>query len=196
MEISRRDFLKLSGGAAGAAVALRFLPDTSLLAAHRTFPLPVAVKETNTICCYCAVGCGAIVTAYEDGIIRIEGDPDHPINQGTLCPKGQAMAQIHQINGEPNPRRLTKPLYRKGGTTEWVEKDWDWTIATIADRIKATRDANWKPTIDVGGTTYNVNRTDAIANFGGGELDNEECYLLQKMARSLGLVYLEHCART
>ncbi len=196
MEISRRDFLKLSGGVAGAAVALNFLPDTSVLAAPREFPLPVAVKETSTICCYCAVGCGAIVTAYEDGIIRIEGDPDHPINQGTLCPKGQAMAQLHQINGEPNPRRLTKPLYRAAGGTVWEEKDWDWMIATIAGRIKATRDANWKPPLVVGDKTYNLNRTDAIANLGGGELDTEECYLLQKMARSLGLVYLEHCART
>ncbi len=199
MEISRRDFLKLSGGAAGAAVALNFLPDTSVLAAPREFPLPVAVKETNTICCYCAVGCGAIVSQYEDGIIRTEGDPDHPINEGTLCPKGQAMAQLHQIDGEPNPRRLTKPLYRAAGGTVWEEKDWSWMMETIADRIKATRDANWKRTVtlDVGGvpTTYDVNRTDAIANFGGGELDNEECYVLAKMARALGIVYLEHCAR-
>jgi formate dehydrogenase major subunit len=195
VEISRRDFLKLSGGAAGAAVALRFLPDTSVLAAPREFPLQNWVRETNTICCYCSVGCGALVHTYDDGTIKIEGDPDHPINEGTLCPKGQAMAQLHQIDGEPNPRRLTKPLYRAAGGTVWEEKDWPWMIDTIADRIKATRDANWKSTVDVGGTTYNVNRTDAIANFGGGELDDEECYILCKMARALGFVYLEHCAR-
>jgi formate dehydrogenase major subunit len=199
MELSRRDFLKLSGGAAGAAVALSFLPDTvfadTSLLSHRTFPLKQWVKETTTICCYCSVGCGALVNTYEDGVIKTEGDPDHPINEGTLCPKGQAMAQIHQVDGEPNPRRLTKPLYRAAGGTVWEEKDWSWMMETIADRIKATRDANWKPTIDAGGTTYNVNRTDAIANFGGGELDNEECYILAKMARALGIVYLEHCAR-
>ena len=98
MELNRRDFLKLSGTGLGAAVALSFLPDGTVVAAPREFPLKKRVKETTTICCYCGVGCGAIVTTYEDGIIKIEGNPDHPINEGSLCPKGLAMSQIHQVN--------------------------------------------------------------------------------------------------
>ena len=80
-------------------------------------------------------------------------------------------------------------------STNWQEKSWDWAIDQIAKRIKKTRDDNWLEKVTVGGKQYNVNRTDAIASFGGGELDNEECYALVKMARALGLVYLEHCAR-
>ena len=186
MELNRRDFLKLSGAGVSAAVALSFLTDGTALAAPREFPLKKRVKETTTICCYCSVGCGAIVTAYEDGIIKIEGDPDHPINEGALCPKGQAMAQIHQVNGEINPYRLTKPLYRAPNASDWEEKSWDWMIETIAQRVKDTRDKSWND---------RASRTDTIASLGGGELDNEECYLLTKMDRALGIVYQEHCAR-
>jgi len=186
VELNRRDFLKLSGTGISAAVALSFISDGTILAAPREFPLKKKVKETSTICCYCAVGCGAIVAAYEDGIIKIEGDPDHPINVGTLCSKGPAMSQVHQVNGELNPYRLTKPLYRAPNTTDWEEKSWDWMIDTIARRVKATRDKYWNA---------EASRIDAIASLGGGELDNEECYLLSKMNRALGVVYLEHCAR-
>jgi len=186
MELNRRDFLKLSGTGVGGAVALGFLSGMPAMAAPREFPLKRSVKETTTICCYCAVGCGAIVAAYEDGIIKVEGDPDHPINQGSLCSKGLAMAQVRQVDGKPNPYRLTKPLYRAPGATAWEEKPWDWMIETIARRVKGTRDATFNK---AGG------RTEAIACLGGGELDNEECYLLSKMNRALGVVYLEHCAR-
>jgi anaerobic selenocysteine-containing dehydrogenase len=186
VDLNRRDFLKLSGGGVGAAVLLNFFPDGTALAAPREFPLKKRVKETSTICCYCSVGCGAIVTAYEDGKIKVEGDPDHPINEGALCPKGQAMAQIHQVDGKPNPFRLTRPLYRAPNAAEWEEKTWDWMIETVARRVKDIRDKNWNAA---------AGRTDAIASLGGGELDNEECYLLAKMDRALGLVYLEHCAR-
>jgi len=96
------------------------------------------------------------------------------------------MSQVHQVDGELNPFRLTKPLYRAPNSTDWEEKSWDWIIETIARRVKSTRDQNWNA---------KANRTDAIAGLGGGELDNEECYLLSKMNRALGVVYLEHCAR-
>ena len=187
MELSRRDFLKTSGAGIGGIFLLGALdPNAALAGAPRSLPLKRMVKETTTICCYCAVGCGAIVTAYEDGIIKVEGDPDHPINEGALCSKGLAMAQVHQVDGQPNPYRLTRPLYRAPGSTSWEEKPWDWMLETIAKRVKDTRDASWN---QAGG------RTDALASLGGGELDNEECYLLAKMNRALGVVYLEHCAR-
>jgi len=186
MEIDRRGFLKLSAAGATAGLALNLVSAGRATAAPREFPLTRKVKETSTVCCYCSVGCGAVVTAYEDGVIKIEGDPDSPINRGSLCPKGLAMSEIHQVNGKPNPHRLGKPLYRAAGSLEWEEKSWDWMIDEIAKRVKATRDANWND---------EAGRTDAIASLGGGELDNEECYLLSKMNRALGIVYMEHCAR-
>ena len=175
MELSRREFLKTSGAGVGGVFILGVLsPDVALGGRARTLPLKKKVKETTTICCYCAVGCGAIVTSYEDGIIKIEGDPDHP------------MAQVHQVDGKLNSYRLIKPLYRAPNATAWEEKSWDWIVETIANRVKSTRDANW---------IAEASRTDVMASLGGGELDNEECYLLAKMDRALGLVYLEHCAR-
>ena len=196
MELNRREFLKASGAGVGGIFLLGALnPDTALARTTNIPPLKRKVQETTTICCFCAVGCGAVVGTYEDGTFKIEGDPDHPINEGALCSKGQALPQFHTVDGEDNPMRLTKPLYRRPGGTTWEEVEWDWAIDTIARRVKDTRDDNWLDTVNVGGTAYPVNRTDAIANFGGGELDNEECYLLVKMARALGLVYIEHCAR-
>lgn len=193
MELTRRDFLKISGAGVVGAAVFSSLPVPTAVAAPRQIPLKKKVKETPTICCYCAVGCGAIVAAYEDGILKIEGDPDHPINAGTLCPKGLAMAQVSQVDGKPNEYRLTKPLYRAPGASDWEEKSWDWMIDTIAARVKTTRDApGGFTTIDNGKV---VNRCGKIASLGGGELDNEECYLLSKMNRALGVVYLEHCAR-
>jgi len=194
MELTRRGFLKLSGASTAGFLLFKGAGWKKVLG-YSPIPLRKKIGETTTICCYCGVGCGAIAAADGSKVVNIEGDPDHPINEGTLCSKGQALSQFHTVNGEDNPRRLTKPLYRASGASDWEEVSWDWAIDTVAERIKTTRDNNWTSTIDVGGTTYNVNRTDAIAEFGGGELDNEECYLLVKMARALGLVYIEHCAR-
>ena len=198
MELSRRDFLKLSGAAAGGAAVLGMVPAGTAFAAPREITLKKRIGETTTICCYCGVGCGAIAAADANEVITIEGNPDHPINEGTLCSKGQALQQFHTVYGEDNnenPRRLKKPKYRKPGAADFEEVEWDWAIQKIAERMKATRDATWEATADVGGTTYTVNRTLGIASFGGGELDNEECYLLVKMLRALGMLYIEHCAR-
>jgi len=187
MELSRRDFLKMAGaGVCGILIFQTLGSKKGLAASPKAFPLKKRISETTTICCYCGVGCGAIVASYEDGKIIIEGDPDHPINEGSLCSKGLAMAQVRQVDGKLNPYRLTKPLYRAPNGTTWEEKSWNWVVETIAARVKATRDANWNKK---GG------RTEAVASLGGGELDNEECYLLSKMNRARGVVYLEHCAR-
>jgi len=193
MELSRREFLKASGAGMGGLVLLGAMGSEKV---PRAIPLKKEpLGETYTICCYCGVGCGALATAAGGKVINVEGNPDHPINEGTLCSKGQALAQFRTVDGEDNPNRLTKPLYRRAGGTAWEEKSWDWAITEIAKRIKKTRDDNWISTVNVGGTDYTVNRTDAIAHFGGGELDNEECYLLVKLTRALGMVYIEHCAR-
>ncbi len=193
MELSRRDFLKVAGASAGGVLLYGALnPETGLAHSFSPISLTKRIGEKTTICPYDASGCGFIVAAEGDTIINIEGDPDHPINRGAACSKGASMAQLRTVNGKLNPRRLTKVLYRRPGGREWEEKSWDWTIEQIASRIKETRDANWVSKDDQG---YVVNRTDGIASVGGSALDNEECYLLVKMLRSLGLVYVEHHAR-
>jgi formate dehydrogenase major subunit len=191
MELSRRSFLKLSGASTAGFVLLKGGNWKQQLSSS-PIPLHKQIGETTTICCYCSVGCGAVVAVENGELVNIEGDPDHPINQGSLCPKGQAIAQIHQVDGKINKQRLTKPLYRAPGASGWEEKTWEEAIGMIAQKIKSTRD-QYFITQDANGKT--VNRCEAIAQLGGGELDNEECYLASKMARALGIVYVEHCAR-
>jgi formate dehydrogenase major subunit len=185
MKLSRRDFLKLSGATTGAFL----LPGGLALAQGQPFPLHKPIGETPTICCFCAVGCGAIVASQNGTVVNLEGDPDHPINQGTLCSKGQALAQINLDVGN---KRLRKPLYRAAGASEWQEISWEEAIERIARKIKDTRDQNFMVQDDEGRT---VNRLEAIASLGGAALDNEECSLIVKAMRALGLVYIEHQAR-
>jgi formate dehydrogenase major subunit len=190
MELSRRDFLKASGSGIGGILLFGALSDGVALASPiKHIPLKKKGKETSTICPYDASGCGFIVITDGNGkVINIEGDPDHPINRGAACAKGGSLRQL----SADNPWRLSKVLYRAPGGTDWQAKDWNWALDTIAQRIKATRDANFTEKDKDGNT---VNRTDAIANLGGSALDNEECYLLSKLTRALGVVYLEHHAR-
>jgi anaerobic selenocysteine-containing dehydrogenase len=142
--------------------------------------------NTTTVCPFCGVGCGQVVSTRNGKVINIEGDPGHPISEGTLCSKGASAIQV--VN---NPRRLQKVLYRKPNGAAWQEKSWDWALERIAARAKETRDKTFKTSID--GKV--VNRTEAIACLGGSALDNEEAYLLVKLMRALGLVYIEHQAR-
>jgi anaerobic selenocysteine-containing dehydrogenase len=142
--------------------------------------------NTTTVCPFCGVGCGQVVSSKGGKVIHIEGDPGHPISEGTLCSKGASGIQV--VN---NSRRLQKVLYRKPNGAKWEEKSWDWAFERIAARVKETRDKTFKTTVD--GRV--VNRTEAIACLGGSALDNEEAYPLAKLMRALGLVYLEHQAR-
>jgi formate dehydrogenase major subunit len=152
---------------------------------------------TTSICCFCAVGCGLLVgtSTTDPDAVYVQGNPDHPINQGSLCSKGQAMGQVHTVDGAPNPRRLTVPLYRAAGATTWTTMNWNTALGMIAAKIKATRDATTVETELIDGTPTPVNRCDGIACLGGAAHDNEECYLLVKLMRALGLVYIEHQAR-
>ena len=189
MKLSRRDFLKLTGATAGGLMLPRGLPTAALAAG---FPLHKPIGETPTICCFCGVGCGAIVAAQRGSVVNLEGDPDHPINQGSLCSKGMALSQLNTVDGEVNRNRLQKVKYRAPGSSKWEEKSWDWALDTIARRIKDTRDNYF---IEKDGEGRTVNRLEAIASLGGAALDNEECSILVKALRSLGLVYIEHQAR-
>jgi formate dehydrogenase major subunit len=202
MSLSRRDFLKLSGGTAVAGTLASGLAPQEAAAAEKELKIKGAT-ETKTICPYCSVGCGISVYTKDGKVINTEGDPEHPTNEGTLCPKGASLYQI--IN---NPLRLTKPKYRAPGAAEWKDVEWDWALDEISKRVKETRDKTFKTMskskvkekqpdgneVDVE-KEFAVNRTDAIAHVGSAALDNEECYMLQKLMRSWGLVYIEHQAR-
>ncbi len=191
MELSRRDFLKAGGAGLGGIVIWQALGSKKASASPKGFTLTKQIGEKTTICPFDGSGCGFIVASEEQGgklkVVNIEGDPEHPINNGAGCAKGAALRQL----SADNPRRLSKVKYRAPGATDWEEVSWDWAIEKIAEKIKATRDANWIATDE----DKPANRTEAIACLGGAALDNEECYLLSKMARSLGIVYLEHQAR-
>jgi len=186
-ELSRRDFLKLSGGTTAGLVLFGKLGPAKLAPSVSSFSLKKKIGEKISICPFDATGCGFIVASEGGKITNIEGDPEHPINRGGACSKGASLYQIAN-----NERRLSQVLYRAAGGTKWEEKSWEWALDEIAKKIKTTRDANWKEKDKDG---YVVNRTEAIASLGGAGLDNEECYLLSKAMRALGLVYLEHQAR-
>jgi formate dehydrogenase major subunit len=190
MELSRRDFMKVSGVTMGGLLLPAGLAATAMAA--KEFPLHKAVGETPTVCPFCAVGCGAIVAAQNGRVVNLEGDPDHPVNQGSLCSKGMAIAQVNTVDGKVNDRRLQTVTYRAPGASNWEEKSWDWALDQIARRIKDTRDAHF---IASDGEGRTVNRLEAIGSLGGAALDNEECSLIVKAMRALGLVYIEHQAR-
>jgi formate dehydrogenase major subunit len=200
MGVSRRDFLKLSGGTVlVASLGVNLDPAKAYARELRI----KNAKQTTTICPYCSVGCGIIVYAENGKIINTEGDPDHPINEGTLCSKGSSVSQL--VN---NDTRVQKPMYREPGGTAWKEVEWDWALDRIARLVKDSRDKSFKTVskakvketqpdgsvIEVE-KDFVVNRTDAIAHIGSAALDNEECFILQKLVRSWGLVHVEHQAR-
>lgn len=200
MGVSRRDFLKLSGGTVlVASLGVNLDPAKAYAKELRI----KNAKQTTTICPYCSVGCGIVVHAENGKIINTEGDPDHPISEGTLCSKGASVSQL--VN---NDTRVKKPMYRAPGSTAWKEVEWDWALDKIARLVKESRDKSFKTVTRAkvketqpDGTVievekdFTVNRTDAIAHVGSAALDNEECYILQKLIRSWGLVYVEHQAR-
>jgi len=193
MKVTRREFLVISG-AVGTSLALSGLGidvgPVKAYAADLKVDKMKAAKQSSTICPYCAVGCGLICSTDEKtgGIINIEGDPDHPINEGSLCAKGAALFQTTAYN----TNRLKKVLYRAPGSDKWEEKSWDWALAEIAKRVKATRD---KYFMEKNAKGQAVNRVEAIAHVGSAALDNEECWAIQAMMRALGLVWIEHQAR-
>lgn len=186
MELSRRDFLKLSGASTGGLLLPAGFAATAV-AEGVVFPLHKTTGETPTVCPYCAVGCGMVVGANAGKVVNIEGDPDHPISRGALCSKGATLSQLANSD-----QRVVKPQYRAPNSDKWEEVEWDWALENIARKVKDTRDEHFVETDDQGRL---VNRLEAIAHVGSAAIDNEECSILVKMMRSLGLVYLEHQAR-
>ncbi len=188
MGVSRRQFLKGSGIAA-AGLAISGKPAQA--AGYNSTELRTkGLNVTTSVCPYCSVGCGMIVHTKDGKVVNIEGDPEHPINQGALCSKGSSMFQVAN-----NERRLQKVMYRAPGSARWEEKSWDWALSRIATLMKETRDRTFVAAEKRGGKEYRVNRTEGMAFLGGAALENEECYLWSKFSRALGVAHLEHQAR-
>jgi formate dehydrogenase major subunit len=145
------------------------------------------LKATESVCPYCAVGCGQVVYTRGGELVSIEGNPRSPINQGTLCPKGSASRQLVQ-----QPGRLQKVRYRRAGGTEWEELELETAMEMIAERVIAARENGWQ---DHNGEGHRVDRTLGFAHLGGATLDNEENYLLKKAYTAMGAIQVENQAR-
>lgn len=190
MSLSRRDFLKF-GTASAAGVATGVGLDLAPVHAAATSIRIKEAKVVASVCPYCAVGCGQLIYSKDDKIIDIEGNPDTPHTLGRLCPKGAATIQLSN-----NPLRPTKALYRAAGSDTWEEKPLDWMYDQIAKRYYDTREKYFiEKEKDKDGKEVVVNRLEAIGSLGSACIDNEECYLLSKLNRTLGIVYHEHQAR-
>jgi formate dehydrogenase major subunit len=192
MQPSRRDFLKLTtvGGVAAAVFGFDLQPAYAQL---RVLKIARA-NETRSTCPYCSVSCGVIIYTIGDRaknvtaqVVHVEGDPDHPINRGTLCPKGASLQQDIM-----NDRRLLRPQVRRPGGIEWEDISWDDALNEIAERVKKTRDATF---IEKDAAGHTVNRCESIAFTGGCTDTNEFNYLVVKSMRALGVVHLENQAR-
>ncbi len=190
MALSRRDFLKYGGATAtGVLVGGRALD----LGAVESFATSIRIKEAKAfpgVCPYCAVGCAQLIYVKDGKIIDIEGDPNTPHTEGALCPKGSSTYQL-----SINERRWTKCMYRAPGSDKWEEKPLEWMMDQIAQRVKKTRDETFVEKVKVGDKEVTVNRCEGIAWLGSSVLDNEENYLIAKLARGMGLVNVENSAR-
>ena len=199
MDLTRRGFLKATGLTFAGSMAYELSSQSKAFAIdhHNEEWKLVNTEEYTNICCYCSGGCGSIVSVRDGEVINVEGDPDHPINEGCLCPKGAAMFQLRNIidpeTGEVvhNPERRTTPMVRRPGASEWEEISWDEAIEGIARHVKDTRDA----TLIEKENGITVNYTPAIGSLGGSQQNSEEEYLILKMMRSLGLVAIDNQAR-
>ncbi len=193
MEYSRRQFVKLAaGGLAGSSLAALGFSPARVLAEVREFKLARA-SETRNTCPYCSVGCGVILYGLGDKarnarteIIHVEGDPDHPVNRGTLCPKGASLVDfIH------SPHRLRFPEYRAPGEREFKRVTWDFAVQRIARLMKDDRDANFLQ--KAGDVT--VNRWTSVAFLAASASSNEAGYITNKVIRALGMTALDNQAR-
>jgi formate dehydrogenase major subunit len=194
MTVTRRGFLKLTASGLGATslAAMGFSPGKALAQA-RTFKL-AHTSETRNTCPYCSVGCGVIMYGLGDRaknarteIIHIEGDPDHPVNRGTLCPKGASLLDFVQ-----SPDRLKFPEYRAPGSDKWERKSWDWALSRIARLMKDDRDKNLVAKSKDGVT---VNRWTSVAFLAASASSNETGYITNKVIRAMGMTALDNQAR-
>ena len=198
MDLTRRGFFKAAGAAFATTMAFELTSQTPAYAVEPNAEWKlVNTEEYTNICCYCAGGCGSLCSVRDGELINLEGDPDHPINQGGLCPKGATMFQLRNIVDPEtreivkNPDRVTRPMVRRPGASQWEDITWDDAVAEIARKVKDTRDATFVETEN--GLT--VNYTPGIASLGGSQENSEEEYLILKAMRSLGIIAIDNQAR-
>jgi formate dehydrogenase major subunit len=191
LDLTRRDFLKASssGALAGTALGTLTAVGASLApAVAQAQELRIEhAKATPSVCPYCSVGCATLVHTIGGKIVNIEGDPRSPHNEGTLCPKGAAIYQLHV-----NPNRPTKVLHRAPGATEWEVWDLERAVSRVAELVKKTRDETFVERLENGKL---VNVSTAIFSLGGATLDGEWNHVQQKLMRGLGVVAIENQAR-
>jgi formate dehydrogenase major subunit len=193
-ELTRREFLKRGAAGAGALYVSSLGFDTAVAQAT-TVKQHLRIEGatvSHSVCPYCAVGCSLVAYTRKNGngsveLLQIEGDPDSPINEGTLCPKGATAMEL-----AISKRRLVAPLHRAPGADEFKQVSWDFVLDKLARHIKDARDRTFVAKDDEGNV---VNRTEGIAFAGGAAFSNEEGYFATKLMRGLGLVYLEQQAR-
>jgi formate dehydrogenase major subunit len=190
-DLSRRDFLRRSAVAASGGTALGSLVGLGLdLTPATTRAQQLRIRDaraTPSVCPYCSVGCATIVHTVNGQIVNIEGDPRSPHNEGTLCPKGAAIYQLHI-----NPNRATKVFHRKPGARKWETVDLEWAMDRVAALVKKSRDETFLETAPNGAA---VNHSLGVFALGGATLDNEWNHMQQKLMRGLGVVAIENQAR-
>jgi len=192
MDVTRRQFLKIGSAGAGALGAFGLGFD---LAQAKQVQLGLRIEGatvSRSVCPYCAVGCALLAYTRKDAnghvkLLQIEGDPDSPVNEGRLCPKGASALQLAMSR-----RRVESPLYRAPGATDWQRVSWDFTLDKLAQNIKASRDRTFVA-MDADGNV--VNRCEGVAFAGGAAFSSEEGYFATKVMRGLGVVHLEQQAR-
>lgn len=191
-KLTRRDFLVMSGttGVALSTIGVNLAPLKAYAAGLTKMDRVKNAKQIASICCYCSVGCGILgsVDSLTGKIINVEGDPEHPINEGSLCSKGAGLFGISEANGH----RLKKVLYRAPRSDRWEEKDLSWAIKRIARLIKDMRDKDF---ITHNDKNQLVNRVETIGHLGTSNINNEECWVMSVACRAMGLVYIDHQAR-
>lgn len=194
VQYSRRQFMQVTGSTlAGSSLALMGFSPTNALAEVRQYKL-AATTVTRQTCTYCSVGCGILMYAIGDGskntrlsVMHVEGDPDHPVNRGTLCPKGAGLLDFVR-----SPNRLQFPEYRAPGSNEWKRLSWDDALTRITKLLKEDRDANFVEKTEDGLT---VNRWLTTGMLAASASSNEAGYVTHKVARSWGLLALDNQAR-
>jgi formate dehydrogenase major subunit len=186
--VSRRDFLKIGAAGAGALGASALGFDLTQAYQVRQSLRIQGARESHSVCPYCAVGCSLVAYTNDAGrLLQIEGDPDSPVNEGRLCPKGATAMQLAVA-----ANRASSVLYRAPGAAKWQPIGWDQAMTMLAQRVKDSRDRTFVTT-DAAGNT--VNRCEGIAFAGGAAFSSEEGYFATKLMRGLGLVHLEQQAR-
>jgi formate dehydrogenase major subunit len=195
VEVTRRNFLKLSGASLAAlATGLGF--DPAVVQAQGYSLKIEGSKKIPSICHFCSGGCGMLLYIKDEKLIHLEGDPDHPTNEGTLCPKAASLRSVAYSSD-----RVIKPRRRAPGADHWEDISWEEALDRVAQKTKEVRDKTWVATDQIKNAktglmeTFPVNRAEGIAFLGSAEVDNEESYIISKFSRLIGTPYNEHQAR-